>query len=200
MIEPVVAFFDKLIDQFTWRRFVFVAVLCALSASVLWAYEAYTQHFKLVRIERQVDLLEKLAAVKLKTGPLQSPELRSIEEAIQLQLLDTTRTSSAEYELLPWAKKAIAAALAWIVFGFFVALIPNAYTLTEPATASVVAGMTVFATPFIAASILLPTNPWINYILYPIGHIFLVFVGLNWAVRKVQRWLLFRELRRLTDV
>ena len=162
MIEPVVAFFEKLIDQFTWRRFVFVALLCALSGSALWAYEAYTQHFKLGRIEHQIELLEKFTIARTTSATLSSPELRSIEQAIQAQLLETTRTSSSEYELLPWAKKVMAAALAWIVFGFFIALIPSSYTKTEPATASVVAGMTVFATPFVAAAVLLPTDPWIN--------------------------------------
>lgn len=199
MIEPVVAFFDKLIDQFTWRRFVFVALLCAFSGSALWAYEAYTQHFKLGRIEHQIELLEKFTTAKSKSATHSNPALRSIEDAIQAQLLETTRTSSSEYELLPSARKVIAAALARIVFGFFIALIPSSYTKTEPATASVVAGMTVFATPFIAAAVLLPTNPWINYVLYPIEHIFLVFIGLNWLLRKVQQWLIVRHHRLTRD-
>jgi hypothetical protein len=193
MIEPVVAFFEKLIDQFTWRRFVFVSVLCILVTSGLWTYEAYTQHFKLNRIERQIDLLEKFVAAKSKLPATSTPELRAIEDAIQAQLRETTRTSSTEYELLPWAKKVIAATLVWIVFGFFIALIPSSYTNTEPATASVVAGITVFASPFIAASTLLPTNPWINYVAYPIGHVFVVFIGLSWLMRKVQRWLVRRR-------
>lgn len=194
MIEPVVAFFEKLIDQFTWRRFVFLTVLCTLAGSGVWAYETYTQSFKLARIERQIDLLDKFAAVKAKTASSGSPELKLIEASIQTQLLETTRTSSTEYVLLPWAKKMLAAALAWFGFGIFVSLIPNSYTKAEPATGSVLAGITVFATPFVAISVILPTNPWINYVIYPVGHILLVFIGLNWFFRFLQRVFVRRAL------
>jgi hypothetical protein len=183
MLEPIVGFFDKLIDQFTWRRLVFLAVLVAVSSSCLWLFEAYTQSFKLGRIERQVALLEKLASVSGRAEVTASTDLRALSDSLTKQLRQTDITLPTSYELLPWAKKALAAAAAWFAFGLFIALIPNTYTRTRPETASVVAGMTVAASPFIAIATVLPTEPWINYALYPIGHIFLLSLLLVWIAR-----------------
>lgn len=187
MLEPIVGFFDKLIDQFTWRRLVFLAILITVSSGGLWAFEAYTQSFKLSRIERQVALLEKLAVVSGRPDVRGSTELRSLSDSLTKQLRETDITLPASYELLPWAKKALAAAAAWLVFGLFIALIPNSYTRTKPETASVVAGMTVVASPFIALATALPTVPWINYALYPIGHIFLLGLFLAWFARLLAK-------------
>jgi hypothetical protein len=173
MLEPIVAFFDKLIDQFTWRRLVFLAAVLVVASLSLWAFESYTQNFKLARIERQVELLEKLATVSANPAVRASPELAAISTSLTKQLQNTDITLPASYELLPWAKKALATSAAWLVFGLFILLIPNTYTRTKPETASVFAGMTVVASPFVALSTLLPTNAWLNYAIYPIGHIFL---------------------------
>lgn len=187
MLEPIVGFFDKLIDQFTWRRLVFLAVVVAVSSGGLWAFEAYTQSFKLGRIERQVALLEKLAIVSGHPDVRGSSELRALSDSLTKQLRETDITLPTSYELLPWAKKALAAAAAWFVFGLFIALIPNSYTRTQPETASVVAGMTVVASPFVALATALPTVPWVNYALYPIGHIFLLGLSLAWLARLLAK-------------
>jgi hypothetical protein len=176
MLEPIVAFFDKLIDQFTWRRLVFLAALLVAICLGLWAFEGYTQTFKLARIERQVALLDKLAIASAKPEVKANPDLVALSTSLTKQLRTTDITLPASYELLPWAKKALATAAAWIVFGLFILLIPNTYTRTKPETASVFAGMTVVASPFVALSTALPTNSWLNYVIYPIGHIFLLGV------------------------
>lgn len=67
MLEPIVGFFDKLIDQFTWRRLVFLAALLVVCTAGIWAFETYTQSYKLARLERQVALLEKLAIINSQT-------------------------------------------------------------------------------------------------------------------------------------
>lgn len=176
MLEPIVGFFDKLIDQFTWRRLVFLAALLAVCSAGLWAFEAYTQSFKLSRIERQVVLLEKLASVTTRPEIKSNTDLRALSDSLTNQLRDTDITLPVRYELLLWAKKALAAAAAWVVFGLFVVLVSNTYTRTAPEMTSVFAGMTVVASPFIALAVAMPTDPWINYALYPIGHIFLLAV------------------------
>jgi hypothetical protein len=187
MLEPIVGFFDKLIDQFTWRRLVFLAVLIAVSSGGLWVFEAYTQSFKLGRIERQIAILEKLALVSGRPDVRGSSELRALSDSLTKQLRETDITVPASYELLPWAKKALAASTAWLVFGLFVVLTPNSYTRTRPETASVVAGMSVVASPFIALATALPTVPWVNYALYPIGHIVLLGLFLAWFSRLLAK-------------
>jgi hypothetical protein len=47
--------------------------------------------------------------------------------------------------------------------------------------------MTVVASPFIALAIAMPTDPWINYAAYPIGHIFVIGFFVNWVTRKIAR-------------
>lgn len=174
MLEPIVGFFDKLIDQFTWRRLVFLAVLLTIFATGVWIFETYTQSFKLARVERQLALLEKLATVSSRTDVRTSPDLQGIATSITKQLQDTDVSRPANFELLPWAKKALATAAVWFVFALFILLIPNSYTRTKPETASVLAGITVFASPFIALAVAVPTDPWLNYAIYPIGHLFVL--------------------------
>lgn len=187
MLEPIVGFFDKLIDQFTWRRLVFLAALLAISTAGIWFFETYTQSYKLARLERQVSLLEKLAVVSAQIEVKADPDLQAVVSSLKKQLRDTDVTLPASLELLPWAKKALATAAAWFVFGLFTAMIPNAYTRTRPETASVFAGMTVVASPFVALSIALPTDPWLNYAIYPIGHLFLLGLFLLWGGRLMAR-------------
>jgi hypothetical protein len=133
MLDPIVGFFDKLIDQFTWRRLIFLAVTLIVLAMSLWAYESYTQSFKLTRLERQVNLLQKLGTVTSSPEIRSNPELQALSKAIAKQIKDTDITAPVSYELLPWTKKALAAAVAWLIFGLFIALIPNNYTSTQPA-------------------------------------------------------------------
>lgn len=188
MLEPIVNFFDKLVDQFTWRRLVLLAVLFAIAASSIWGYEQYTQKFKLARIEKQIFLMEKLSSLANNEAIRGKSTLKALQIRIEIQLKETTEIETAEYEIEPWAKKSLAAAAAWIIFGICIAFIPNSYASTQPATTSVISGMLVFASPFIAAAAWLPTNPWLNYAIYPIGHIFalvfaMLFFGL-WLGRK----------------
>ena len=188
MLEPVVNFFDKLVDQFTWRRLFLLAVLLVIAASSIWGYEQYTQKFKLTRIEKQILLLERISSLGNNKAIRESSTLTALKSRIEIQLKETPEIETAEYEIELWAKKSLAAAAGWIIFGICIAFIPNSYTSTQPATTSVISGMLVFASPFIAAAAWLPTNPWLNYAIYPIGHIFLLvfamlFLGL-WAKRK----------------
>jgi hypothetical protein len=187
MLEPIVSFFDKLIDQFTWRRLVFLAVLLVICSAGMWAFETYTQSFKLARIERQLSLLEKLATISARTELKGNSDLQALSVSLTKQLRETDITLPTSYELLPWAKKALAAAAAWFVLGLFILLLPNAYTRTSPASASVFAGMTVVASPFIALAVAMPTDPWVNYALYPIGHIFLFGLFMSWVSWRLTR-------------
>lgn len=187
MLEPIIGFFDKLIDQFTWRRLVFLATVLAASTAGVWAYETYTQSFKLARVERQVALLEKLATVSALPEIKANPDLQAVAISLTKQLRDTDVTLPASFELLPWARKALATIVVWFVFGLFILVIPNTYTRTKPETASVFAGMTVVASPFVALSVAMPTDPWLNYVIYPIGHLVLLAFFMLWLVRVMAR-------------
>ena len=95
MLEPIVTFFDKLVDQFTWRRLVLLAALLVIAGSTAWAYEQYTQQFKLARIEKQISLLEKLSAVAANETVKANPSLKSLQVKIERQLKETTEVATA---------------------------------------------------------------------------------------------------------
>jgi ABC-type transport system involved in cytochrome bd biosynthesis fused ATPase/permease subunit len=189
MLEPIVAFFDKLIENFSWRRLSFLLAILMLAAVAMWAFEAYTSTFRLARIEKQIVLLEKLATVSVAPAITSYPHLSQIRTNLQKQLLSTTSTSDIEYELLPWGKKVLSAAAAWLVFALFLLLIPSSYSSTNAGPVAIFMGMVVVAAPFIALAAALPTFDagWVNYLAYPIGHIVMFIVLILWWQRRSRR-------------
>lgn len=190
MIEQIISFFDKLVDNFTWRRLVFGLVGLALIGISAWAYEAYTQAFFLGRIERQIVLVEKLAALDGNKALVSQPDLQKSYVALQGQLLSTASNTPGEYELLPWAKKMLAAALAWTVFTMFLLLTPESYSAAKNAPGAILFGIISVAAPFVALAAAMPTfdPPWVNYTLYPVGHlVFIVVLMKLWQYGQRKR-------------
>ena len=187
MLEPVVQFFDKLIENFSWRRLSFVLVLILLTLVSLWAYEGYTASFRLGRIERQVALLERLAKVGAQAQVRSDASLKDIYTELQVQLLRTARPSEVEYTLLPWGKKVLSAGTAWLVFALLLLLAPQPTGRTN-----LLLGVLVIAPPFVALAAALPTfeASWINYYLYPIGHLVALVVAILWWQRQKHKRLL----------
>ena len=166
MLEPIVAFFDKLIENFSWRRLTFLLVFLSLSVLALWIYEAYTSNFRLNRIEKQIILLEKLTSISAIPIASTQGNLAQIKTNLQQQLLSTTTTSNAEYELLPWGKKVLSSVAAWLIFFLLLLMIPSSSS-SNGGPAAIFMGMLILATPFIALSAALPTfeaNPHISRI------------------------------------
>jgi hypothetical protein len=187
MLEPIVSFFEKLIDNFSWRRLTFLLVTLSLAATAAWIYESYTQTFRLAKIERQISLLEKLASLDANKSVSAQPALKRSYAALQSQLLSTTSESEDEYELLPWAKKMLATAVAWCVFSLFLLFIPDSYSTVKSAPGAMLFGILAVAVPFIVIAAAIPSfePAWLNYTLYPIGHLVaLIFLVLAWQRRK----------------
>lgn len=187
MIEPIAAFFEKLIENFSWRRLSFLIALLALSILAIAIYEAYTSKLKLSRLEKQVSLVEKLATVSSASGTRSSPLLIEAAENLQRELLSTTRT--AEVVPPPWGRKMLTASAAWLVFGTFLMLIPAAYSTTDGGRTwtAVAFGMVCVAAPFVALAAALPTfqETWVNDIAYPVGHIAVIVILIKlWQTRK----------------
>lgn len=190
MLEPIVTFFDKLIENFSWRRLIFLLVLLGLSGGAAWIYETYTQQFRLARIEKQISLVEKLAALESNKALATQPHLKQAYTNLQQQLSSTMNESGDQYELLPWGKKMLATAVAWSIFALFILLIPESYSTAKNAPGAVFFGMLAVAAPFIALSAAVPTfsTPWLNYTLYPIGHLVVLTIAiLAWSNRQRRR-------------
>ena len=196
MLEPIVTFFEKLIENFSWRRLVFLMIILGLSIAGLWAFESYTSSFRLSRIERQAALLEKLATLSSQPALKSDIYLQRANENLQKQLEATTNSSSGEYELLPWGKKVLATVAAWLVFATFLLLLPGSYSAEKGGRLTVFMGVVLVASPFVALSAAIPTfnAVWVNYLVYPIGHIS-VFVILVLLSERRKKRLFLAKLR-----
>lgn len=187
MLEPVVGFFDKLIDQFTWRRFLALAILLLAGAAGLVGYETYTQHFKLGRIERQVAVLERIAVVSARPEVASSPPAAAFAAKLQRELTSSSEFELSQYKFPDWARKVLAAAAVWSLMGLVLVLASTRYASSASDNYSLVGGVAVVALPFIMAAPAMPTDPTLNYVLYPVATIVLALVVgalLSWFVRR----------------
>ena len=200
MLEPVVTFFDKLIENFSWRRLSFVLILLFLVLVSLGAYESYTSTLRLGKIERQIALLERLAKVGADAQVRSDTSLKDTYTELQVQLLRTARPVDGEYVLSPWGKKVMAAGAAWLVLALLLLLAPQPQGQANKRTDTLF-GVLVVALPFVALAAALPTfeASWINYYLYPIGHLVILVVAILWWQREKQKRFL-RSLASLAPV
>jgi hypothetical protein len=188
MLEPIVSFFDKLIENFSWRRLSFVVVLLLLTLLSLWLYESYTSSFLLQKIERQVALLERLAKVGAEVQALPNAGLVDAYKELQAQLLRTAKPIEGDYVLLSWGKKVIAAAAAWLVFALLLLMAPQPQSQRGGGRTDMLLGVLILALPFVGLAAALPTfeASWINYYLYPVGHLAALVVVILWWQRNRQ--------------
>jgi hypothetical protein len=63
-VGSIIQFFEKLITDFSWRRLGFVFGFLAFVGVALFIYESYTHSFTLARLNREVELLEKVMALE----------------------------------------------------------------------------------------------------------------------------------------
>lgn len=179
MLEPVFTFFDKLIDQFSWRRLIVALLLAALFALCVVTYEAYTGAFRLQRLERVLSLVEHMQRIAPQAGV--KDNLDAVTLSASQELLDFSATDSTAFSIPSSILKGIAALAPWFLVLLLILVAPGG------GTASAIGGMIVVATPAIILGALLPDfrYPWINYILYPICQVLVLVSGvLLWQRRK----------------
>jgi len=165
---PVFAFFEKLISDFSWRRLAFVMVFSGVILGGLWIYEGYTGAFRLGRIDREVALLERLTALADKDVIRKDQQLLGVFDGLKLKLAQSSNPSSPTVQIPDGIKKALAAAFVWLLLALTVSA--SGFNLNT------IAGLVLVATPFVILAAFIPTfdASWINYWLYPIGHVALV--------------------------
>jgi len=161
MIESVVGLFDKLVDQFTWRRLVFTICGFVMLVAFLFAYESFTGNFRLARIEKETELLDKLIVQGENVSTNSDPEIMNAHKALIKELDVLTNPQNENYT--SWYLKMFCAALPWMLTAFFVRL------TTGKLERSTTGGIIAFAIPFCMVGAWLPTfnHPWINYLGYP---------------------------------
>lgn len=190
MLEPIVAFFERLISDFSWKRLLFVLALLGVTIAGLWIYESYTGTFHLARIEKEITLLERMSDLSGDERIAADPVLSTIYRGLQAKLSESTTSPESLTTLSPAAKKSLAAATAWFVLALLVFLAGRSNLEANQFSGASAVGMLMFATPFVLLAAFLPTfeASWINYFLYPVGHVVIVVVMvLFWQKRRTRQ-------------
>jgi len=182
MFDGIIQFTEKLIDQFSWRRLLFIVITIVLVISVLWIYETYTKHFIFNKIEQEIRLLNQVTDLSEKVKEQNNEKLTNILKAIIDELEIHINHHYPFFGFHRIILKLISAAIPWALMTLF-------FTLTK-ASKDAFWGIMLVAIPCIIIAICLPTfsHLWINYILYPIGHfVLIVIVIIIWQNRKKKK-------------
>ncbi|HBN22658.1 MAG TPA: hypothetical protein DD412_05415 [Holosporales bacterium] len=174
MLSPVFEFFEKLIEQFTWKRLVFIFGLLTLFGFCLIIYESYTGHFKLNRMRSTVELLQKSANLPSEITKTSEKHLSNTFKRIAQELEAFSSGEFTAFRLHPNVLKGTAAFAPWL---FLLVIFPLVNTQDNK---SISAGVLLLAVPFSIVGAFLPnfSASWINYWVYPIGHFVLLVSGL----------------------
>lgn len=183
-VTSVVDFFERLITDFSWRRLTFVTGLLLTVGISFFAYEFYTQSFRLARLDRETALLERVLALQGSAADIEDPDLLAaldglkgrVRAAMQAgpgaALAVSPRVAKGLYTLLPWA--------------FLAALV---LLSTPGGRANAMVGMLVIAAPLAIINANLPDfGPlWLNRWLVPWAEVVVVVVFILLWQRSTQK-------------
>ncbi|WP_205343129.1 hypothetical protein [Denitrificimonas caeni] len=175
MLDPIIGFFEKLIDDFSWRRLLLLVVILSLMASFAWMYESYTDSFQLKRMEKQVELLEKLVNLNSNKAIIDNQELQSIYRGLNKNL-NALNSESAAIVLSPPVTQTLAALLPWLLLMMLLLL------FKKKTGGEAAAGVAVVSIPVAFIGYWLPQfeQAWINYVLYPVASFVLLIGAVIW--------------------
>jgi hypothetical protein len=185
-LESAANIFEKLVSDFTWTRFTIVVFLLFLIGASLVAFESYTRHFALSRIEGEIKSFGELAQLSSKLPVTSnSAQLQRTYDHLLTKLNAQIDGESFHLDELPvWASNAIYAALPWLLMSFLILF------TTKTGGAKVYLGMAVVAIPSVIVGAALPEygRSWINHWVYPwVAIVFCTGLILLWQKLKTNR-------------
>ena len=181
MLEPIFQFFEKLIDQFSWRRLIFAGSLVLGTILCIVAFESYTGKFRLQRIDRVITLVEHANRLEPLLDAHSRTNLSTTLSNATSELAAFTENRTTPFSLNPRILKGLAAFTPWALL---LILLP---IVSPGGNKSAFAGILIIAIPFAFIGGCLPDSrySWINYILYPAGHFaIIVFLITYWHKHK----------------
>lgn len=181
MLDPLFNFFEKLIDQFSWRRLIFVALILVLSSISLIVFESYTGHFRLSKIEKTVDIIAKLNELPPDITKQGRESIINTTKILSQDLESFSGGNSTPFSINVNLLKVIAALAPWLLFAAILPLTGN------NGSKEALIGIIVCAIPSGIIGFYLPlfAGEWVNYVAFPFGY-FIVAVALVmlWHKRK----------------
>jgi uncharacterized membrane protein len=188
MLDPLFSFFERLVSDFSWRRLLLVASLLALVLGALYVFETQSGYFTLQRIDREIALLERLSNLSQSETVATDKDLAAIFLNLKTRLAASSMPDTETTELSEAVKKSLAATIAWVAFAMIL-FFARAKGTTGTFGATLF-GIVILALPFIALAAFLPTfeAQWINFFLYPVGHVVLLALMVAaWHKRKTAK-------------
>jgi hypothetical protein len=182
MQSSVFEFFDKLVDDFSWRRLIFVVVVIVSTVILAIGYESYTSHFQISKMKEVVSLIKEISSLPPEFRREIDSESSDAIKKIMANLVETSKESGIVFNIHINIQKALAAFSPWLIL-LFVFLILN-----PPQIREVSIGVIICAAIFSLIGALLPTfkSSWVNFWLYPVGHFFFLMI-LLFIFRKIKR-------------
>lgn len=168
MLDPVFTFVEKLIEQFSWKRLLFVILLLCLLMSGLIVFESYTGYFRLAKINKSVDIIIKASSIPQDTSQQSKEILANATKGISKDIDDFTSGNSTPFSINKDLLKIISALFPWLFFSIVLPL----HDITG--TKQALGGIIFIALPSAVIGYFLPSfeKEWINYLVYP----FLYFI------------------------
>lgn len=178
MFDSIFKSVEQLFAQaVTWGRLILIIFLFFFSMATLIWYESYTSHFKLNKFEKQIYLLEKLETLSGKINKTSNPKITNIFKTITKDFNSSVNPQISNSNQFFYTHntliKAFTASLPWVLLCL---LFSTSKTKTD--NMSSILGVLIFGIPCIIIGVFLPNFKylWINYLLYPFGLFFLIFL------------------------
>jgi|GEM_PF-2391570 len=167
MLDPVFNFFDKLIDQFSWKRLIFVVSLLCLFIVGVIVFESYTGHFRLTRIEKTLDLIAKFNALPPELMQQSKEDISGATKGLAKDIDAFTNGNATPFSIDTASLKIIAALAPWLLFAAVLPIVSG----TE-STRATIGGILMCAIPAAGIGYFLPSyeKAWINYLGFPFGY------------------------------
>jgi hypothetical protein len=186
MLDSLARTLEILITQFTLRRFLALVFLAGFIPLSIVAFDWYTGYLSLGRLERQVDLLERLTAHATPSETNGNAALVEVYERIVEDLRTVSQPRVGLNLDLTWSARLFGGGLLWFLFSL--AFLPDAKK--DPSKVSSVVGSVCLGVVFGLLAQLLPDS-WATasgIAIYSVGNFFAIaMLALVMQSRKTAR-------------
>jgi hypothetical protein len=181
MISPILDFFEKLITEFTWKRLAFVIIAISFILGGVFAYETYTGHFRLNKIDRATKLLAELADLSPKIKNNENNVLTNTYIGIENDLDNFVNHRTTPFSIPKWLLKFLAASMPWTISSFI-------FLLGDGESKHAIMGMLFAAIPGSIIGAMLHDFKYqpINYVFYPLAS-YIVLSAMAVTYGKIRR-------------